>query len=60
MQFFFSENKCFVCIALLSLLVFSFLYFSALSIVFFFPILLTKIAEAGMKGEMNHLDAPDA
>ena len=33
---------------------------SALPILRIFPVLSTKIAEAGTKGEMSYLDAPDA
>ena len=51
MQFHFSEEKCFACILSLSV----FLSLVVLSIVFFH-----FAAEAGMKGDMSFLDAPDA
>ena len=55
MQFFFAEKKCFACI--LSLLVFfsACIFVYCLSIVFF-----RFAAEAGTKGDMSFLDAPDA
>ena len=56
---YFSEKRN-VCLCAVLLVVFSRCILSALPILRIFPVLSSKIAKEGTKGEMSCLDAPDA